>query len=1150
MKLKDMFKNTSHLYICLLIALVFFMFHSIYIMSDDQNSDNTTETDPDAVINSSPSPTLSDDFSDSDTFELIYDFNGGQNSESQAQKNCQYANGTEIKIWDPTIDNDTHELDIKKDGYYFLGWQTTSDYSDGNFYNPGEKIILNRNMTLYARWSNYLFLGGEQKNSDGKYSFCQTYLCPNGIIIPFAYEMFVGGENSGKYYCQYYDVYSKAPNENANPKSNCTGLRLKSGDTYKSFLVGNSTAAFSGSNFGNADRYYKDFENKSIIGEWDLTVDNSSDLLFKIIISYDGLKYVNVKYEVSNKTDNKIFKDLKLVHGSDTYFYGADSGISFYSALLNMVYLKNENYNGLMCFYGDEYSKPSHYFAGSYSEQKSDLNNNFASNGKDLLDKVADSAVDNAFYLQWNFETLGPGETWKIGMIEGYTEPKILLNIIGAPIKILKGQSARYNARIQNFGISTKTVNLEVLSEHGFETKIFDINGNEIESLEISGQNAYADIIIEQYIPEDTEYISDELTLKLTDGDTDEQTETSVKTTIMDEIKVVYYGNGNISGQVPEVQNYSVGEEICISENTGDLYKGEAYNFYGWATDPYAQPGDENIYLPNDFLVAKKDVMLYAIYQRAVIKSQTQSLEVEYGNDLEFSVQPYEEFSDSNLEYKWYRNGEEISGDGSVLTISQPEVRNSGDKYYCVILGTDDYGNFSVQSKVLELKVRPRLLNMDDLSITNFEESEKKGILIAEIARDILNLMPPAGEVEFTVNGNKIGKAEIKRVGDKYYSEIEWQADEGGNFVFQAEYIAAENDNYKKGEDGRYELVISQPLDIKLSCKRDAVENGLVEIIAEIKNIIDDFGVPAGEVEFTVSGNKIGKAEIKKVGDKYYSEIEWQTDEVGSFVFQAEYIAIENDNYVTTLSEPIKSDIEFYSWDTSGNYYSKDSEVNKNQSYNIYSTESGTQYILKDILKAPSKINKSGFIHGYPDNSFKPDAFITRAEVAQITFNLIQNNLSIEGTFNYKKYDDLDNHWVCDAVKILSGKNIMVFDSTNFNPDQYISIEEFARVISEIFMYLDNVSNNSLINYAALSKSLDDKINKELVFNRLVLNEILRIFNNVNLGNKRNITRAEAVCLIFKLFNFDTDNINFRNKYFIDVPLGYWAYKNIMQAAS
>ena len=99
-------------------------------------------------------------------------------------------------------------------------------------------------------------------------------------------------------------------------------------------------------------------------------------------------------------------------------------------------------------------------------------------------------------------------------------------------------------------------------------------------------------------------------------------------------------------------------------------------------------------------------------------------------------------------------------------------------------------------------------------------------------------------------------------------------------------------------------------------------------------------------------------------------------------------------------------------------------------------------------------------------------------------------------------------------------------------------------------MYLDNVSNNSLINYAALSKSLDDKINKELVFNRLVLNEILRIFNNVNLGNKRNITRAEAVCLIFKLFNFDTDNINFRNKYFIDVPLGYWAYKNIMQAAS
>jgi len=104
-------------------------------------------------------------------------------------------------------------------------------------------------------------------------------------------------------------------------------------------------------------------------------------------------------------------------------------------------------------------------------------------------------------------------------------------------------------------------------------------------------------------------------------------------------------------------------------------------------------------------------------------------------------------------------------------------------------------------------------------------------------------------------------------------------------------------------------------------------------------------------------------------------------------------------------------------------------------------------YFVGDELTpwSAATINKP-YISGYPDKTFRPKNFITRAEVASIFSELL--NLTHENTVSY--VDLNESHWGYEAIQ-----NVVEYDlmsprtKDEFFPDAYITREEMAFVISK-----------------------------------------------------------------------------------------------------
>lgn len=95
-----------------------------------------------------------------------------------------------------------------------------------------------------------------------------------------------------------------------------------------------------------------------------------------------------------------------------------------------------------------------------------------------------------------------------------------------------------------------------------------------------------------------------------------------------------------------------------------------------------------------------------------------------------------------------------------------------------------------------------------------------------------------------------------------------------------------------------------------------------------------------------------------------------------------------------------------------------------------------------------------GIISGYPDNTFKPDNSVTRAEMAKIV-------TIAAGYYEYSKnmtsvYKDMEGHWAESYVELANVLNIVKGTSKNtFEPDNFIKFEEATTMIVRLLGYTD-----------------------------------------------------------------------------------------------
>lgn len=121
---------------------------------------------------------------------------------------------------------------------------------------------------------------------------------------------------------------------------------------------------------------------------------------------------------------------------------------------------------------------------------------------------------------------------------------------------------------------------------------------------------------------------------------------------------------------------------------------------------------------------------------------------------------------------------------------------------------------------------------------------------------------------------------------------------------------------------------------------------------------------------------------------------------------------------------------------------------------------------VKDI-KEIKTFNK--YVVGYPDGTFGPERNITRAEAVAMFTRLVRGK--VETTSRTTRYSDANNQWYSDALNYATDKGyISGYTDGRFNPNANMTREEFAQMISKyVAENVKKVENNTLISFKDVS---------------------------------------------------------------------------------
>ncbi len=189
------------------------------------------------------------------------------------------------------------------------------------------------------------------------------------------------------------------------------------------------------------------------------------------------------------------------------------------------------------------------------------------------------------------------------------------------------------------------------------------------------------------------------------------------------------------------------------------------------------------------------------------------------------------------------------------------------------------------------------------------------------------------------------------------------------------------------------------------------------------------------------------------------------------------------------------------------------------------------------------KQNYYPYISGYPDKTIRPDANITRAEMATLFANLLQqkdsNSSASNETVNYTDVSPGD--WYYDSLKLLQKYNLLQgYPDGTFRPNQYVTRAEFVTVVSKFTTLTSS------------SKTMFTDIQGHWAENNILIVAEMGWINGYADGTFRpdqNITRAETVTVINKMLGRVKGPLDGTIPSWVDLDASHWAYEEFMKAA-
>lgn len=237
-----------------------------------------------------------------------------------------------------------------------------------------------------------------------------------------------------------------------------------------------------------------------------------------------------------------------------------------------------------------------------------------------------------------------------------------------------------------------------------------------------------------------------------------------------------------------------------------------------------------------------------------------------------------------------------------------------------------------------------------------------------------------------------------------------------------------------------------------------------------------------------------------------------------------------SDRYGTTITEEQLTIPEGYSLED--NSFSH--RITKNETVEVQ--------VVRSQFEDEVMTEEKPFISGYGNREFRPDNSITRAEVATIIYNML-NDTDEDYTTITSRFSDIPNsHWAYEMIGFNLANNYMNGDSgsNTFRPDDDMTRAELAQMLFNLDMAS---SSGSSVSFNDISGHWGENAIIEMA-----KADVINGYEDNTFRPNNNVTRAEAVAMISRLFkrsNEWTGNITFS-----DVSTNHWAYSIIMNAAN
>ena len=169
---------------------------------------------------------------------------------------------------------------------------------------------------------------------------------------------------------------------------------------------------------------------------------------------------------------------------------------------------------------------------------------------------------------------------------------------------------------------------------------------------------------------------------------------------------------------------------------------------------------------------------------------------------------------------------------------------------------------------------------------------------------------------------------------------------------------------------------------------------------------------------------------------------------------------------------------------------------------------------LNDASWAKDKIEQwvtKGVIKGYPDNTFKPNRSITRAEFVALVNRAFDKKAStVTSNFTDVK---TSNWYLADVATAKNEGYIVGYENNTFRPDRSITREEAATIVARLLKLAKVSTVNGFIDNAAIQAWAVDFVNS------VVDKKIMQGYPDKTFKPANNITRAESVETLYNALN-------------------------------